>query len=99
MTQGCFPSIALYGRDDGSSFKVALLSGPPGIGKTTAATLACKVSSDMMGGFSTQHINECQPLILWNYNEILILDTQCSTLLTTGVWLYICRAERQLNKE
>ena len=39
-----FPGAALYGRDDGSSFKVALLSGPPGIGKTTTATLACKVS-------------------------------------------------------
>ena len=30
-------------RDDGSSYKAALLSGPPGIGKTTTATLVCKV--------------------------------------------------------
>lgn len=29
-------------QDTGSSFKAALLSGPPGIGKTTTATLACK---------------------------------------------------------
>lgn len=31
------------GKDNGSSFKAALLSGPPGIGKTTTATLVCKV--------------------------------------------------------
>lgn len=30
--------------DDGSGFRAALLSGPPGIGKTTTATLVCKVS-------------------------------------------------------
>ena len=29
------------GSDDGAGFKAALLSGPPGIGKTTTATLVC----------------------------------------------------------
>ncbi|XP_035992826.1 replication factor C subunit 1 isoform X2 [Fundulus heteroclitus] len=30
------------GRDDGSGYRAALLSGPPGVGKTTTAALACE---------------------------------------------------------
>ena len=56
-----FTFTALYGRDDGSSFKVALLSGPPGIGKTTTATLVCKVSGDcnVTMGISVSDYSTC----------------------------------------
>ncbi|XP_034713970.1 replication factor C subunit 1 isoform X2 [Etheostoma cragini] len=40
------PPVARFGKfggkDDGSGFKAALLSGPPGVGKTTTAALACE---------------------------------------------------------
>ena len=39
-----FFSDFMAGKDDGSIFRAALLSGPPGVGKTTTATLVCQVS-------------------------------------------------------
>ena len=41
------PKFNPWGGGDptGASFKAALLSGPPGVGKTTTATLVCKVNN------------------------------------------------------
>ncbi|KAL8584248.1 hypothetical protein ACOMHN_034933 [Nucella lapillus] len=49
---GTKPSGRFYGQDDGSGHRAALLSGPPGIGKTTTAVLVCKEA-----GFSTIELN------------------------------------------
>ncbi|XP_070209411.1 replication factor C subunit 1-like isoform X2 [Littorina saxatilis] len=49
---GVKPSGRFYGQDDGSGHRAALLSGPPGIGKTTTAVLVCKDA-----GFSTVELN------------------------------------------
>ncbi|XP_060066245.1 replication factor C subunit 1-like [Ylistrum balloti] len=49
---GTKPQGKFFGKDDGAGMKAALLSGPPGIGKTTTATLVCKEA-----GFSFVELN------------------------------------------
>ncbi|KAJ8321817.1 hypothetical protein KUTeg_000288 [Tegillarca granosa] len=49
---GIKPQGKFFGKDDGAGFKAALLSGPPGIGKTTTATIVCKEA-----GFSFVELN------------------------------------------
>ena len=39
----CHIFVTAATSNDGSNYKAALLSGPPGIGKTTTAVLVCKV--------------------------------------------------------
>ena len=43
IIENCFISDFMAGKDDGLIFRAALLSGAPGLGKTTTATLVCKV--------------------------------------------------------
>ena len=44
------------GQGDGVGFRAALLSGPPGVGKTTTAVLACEVSFDHFIGHVMYHM-------------------------------------------
>lgn len=46
MSHNCRINVVagnFFGRGDGAGCRAALLSGPPGIGKTTTATLVCQV--------------------------------------------------------
>ena len=46
LLNGLLSVLNLVGRsnDDGAGYKASLLSGPPGIGKTTTAQIVCQVS-------------------------------------------------------
>ena len=51
-------------QEDGSVFWAALLSGPPGVGKTTTAVLVCKVRSGGGGGGGWEERRCVRPLTL-----------------------------------
>ncbi|KAI5088040.1 replication factor C subunit 1 [Silurus meridionalis] len=65
------------GKDDGSAFKAALLSGPPGIGKTTTAALVCEelgYSYVEMNASCTRSKNSLKEVIAESLNNTSIMN-------------------------
>ncbi|KFQ77796.1 Replication factor C subunit 1, partial [Phaethon lepturus] len=65
------------GKDDGSAFKAALLSGPPGVGKTTTASLVCKelgYSYVELNASDTRSKNSLKEIVAESLNNTSIKD-------------------------
>ncbi|KAM6345896.1 replication factor C subunit 1 [Podargus strigoides] len=65
------------GRDDGTGFKAALLSGPPGVGKTTTASLVCKelgYSYVELNASDTRSKNSLKEVVAESLNNTIIKD-------------------------
>ncbi|XP_051472605.1 replication factor C subunit 1 isoform X1 [Apus apus] len=65
------------GKDDGSGFKAALLSGPPGVGKTTTASLVCKelgYSYVELNASDTRSKNSLKEVVAESLNNTSIKD-------------------------
>ncbi|XP_074085720.1 replication factor C subunit 1 isoform X2 [Macrotis lagotis] len=75
------------GKDDGSSFKAALLSGPPGIGKTTTASLVCEelgYSYVELNASDTRNKNSLKEIVAESLNNTSIKDFYLNTGLDSG---------------
>jgi len=74
-----------YGRGDpsGAGFRAALLSGPPGIGKTTTAVLVCKEA-----GFTFVETNASD-----SRNKKILQDTLKQALGNTTMMDYMNRGK------
>ncbi|KFQ09129.1 Replication factor C subunit 1, partial [Leptosomus discolor] len=65
------------GKDDGAGFKAALLSGPPGVGKTTTASLVCKelgYSYVELNASDTRSKNSLKEVVAESLNNTSIKD-------------------------
>uniref|UniRef100_A0A8C2U6F4 Replication factor C subunit 1 n=1 Tax=Coturnix japonica TaxID=93934 RepID=A0A8C2U6F4_COTJA len=65
------------GKDDGAGFKAALLSGPPGVGKTTTASLVCKelgYSYVELNASDTRSKNSLKEVVAESLNNTIIKD-------------------------
>ncbi|KFQ26889.1 Replication factor C subunit 1, partial [Mesitornis unicolor] len=65
------------GKDNGTGFKAALLSGPPGVGKTTTASLVCKelgYSYVELNASDTRSKNSLKEVVAESLNNTSIKD-------------------------
>ncbi|XP_061235668.1 replication factor C subunit 1 isoform X2 [Neopsephotus bourkii] len=70
------------GKDDGTGFKAALLSGPPGVGKTTTASLVCKelgYSYVELNASDTRSKNSLKEVVAESLNNTSIKDFYSGT--------------------
>ncbi|NXG61709.1 RFC1 factor, partial [Hemiprocne comata] len=79
------------GKDDSTGFKAALLSGPPGVGKTTTASLVCKelgYSYVELNASDTRSKNSLKEVVAESLNNTSIKDfcsgMQCCTLFSSA---------------